>query len=526
MSLGKDTPTGQGVARMLRERINREWSDEDRRLFEALVPADHKLRRIAAAIDFESFREDLARFYHPDLGRPGDPVLMVKVVFLQFFYSLSDTEVIQRLRTDVALRWFLGLGLNDAPPDSSTVSYFRSRLGVAGTQRVMDELIRQARGYGLLKYRLRLKDATHVVADVAVPATLTLLAQIRKQLLSSAHPFAAEQVEAAQARLIEIRATTEGREDDVRLVARVALVREILAWADELTCPGDADEAAWIKFAQARALAHKVLGEAENPQASDRTRSVHDPDARRGKHGEYFDGYLVDVLMDADSELVTAVNVLPANGNEGADASTLVRQEEAVTGQDIRGLSIDGAGHVGEVLRELQDPQGLDLDVYVPSKESATPEQFAPADFAEDTARRVVTCPAGQTSQYRQRDESAHVTIYRFAQATCVGCPLRDRCLGRIPNGPFGRTVRKNDYEPEYAAVRAKAATAEYAAVKQEHPKIERKLSEFVRRHGARHARYRGLAKVLCQQIWTAVVVNAKRIVALLSAPPCAQPAT
>jgi hypothetical protein len=138
----------------------------------------------------------------------------------------------------------------------------------------------------------------------------------------------------------------------------------------------------------------------------------------------------------------------------------------------------------------------------------------------------VVTCPAGQTSQYRQRDEGAHVTIYRFAQETCVGCPLRDRCLGRIPTGPFGRTVRKNDYEPEYAAVRAKAATTEYAAVKKEHPKVERKLSEFVRRHGARHARYRGLPKVLCQQIWTAVVVNAKRIVALLSAPPCAQPAT
>jgi hypothetical protein len=46
---------------------------------------------------------------------------------------------------------------------------------------------------------------------------------------------------------------------------------------------------------------------------------------------------------------------------------------------------------------------------------------------------------------------------------------------------------------------------------------IERKLGEMVRHHDNRHARYRGLGKVLCQSILTAVVVNVKRIVKLIA---------
>jgi transposase len=500
---------------MLRKLVVWERSAVDEVVFNALVPPDHKLRSVLAAVDFESFRDELAGFYSPGMGRPGDPVVMVKVVFLQFFYCLSDRQVIERLRTDAAFRWFLGLGLGDRPPNYSTLSIFRSRLGVEGTQRVMDGLIRQCRDQGLLKYRLRLKDATHVLADVAIPATLTLLAESRNQLLSAARPFAPDLVAAAEARMVEIRAATQNGQDGERMIPRVALLREILAWAIQVQRPAGADERAWTRFEKARALAQTIVGEAEDPEAGDRTRSVHDSDARRGKHGEYFDGYLVDLMMDADSEIITSVNLLPANGAEGADAVTLIRHEESVTGKDVAAISIDGAGFDGKLLRELQDPQDLNMEVYVPYKEPTTPEGFSPVDFIEDPECQTVTCPNGQTSKYRQREETRNATIYRFTRETCEGCPFRDRCLGRVPKGPFGRSVRKNDYEPEHQAVRAKMATQEYIAVKKEHPKIERKLSEMVRRHGARRARYRGLLKVLCQQLWTALTVNIKRMVVI-----------
>lgn len=39
--------------------------------FEELVPKDHLLRKIDAAVDFEFIREKVAHLYCPDNGRPA-----------------------------------------------------------------------------------------------------------------------------------------------------------------------------------------------------------------------------------------------------------------------------------------------------------------------------------------------------------------------------------------------------------------------------------------------------------------------
>ena len=108
---------------------------------------------------------------------------------------------------------------------------------------------------------------------------------------------------------------------------------------------------------------------------------------------------------------------------------------------------------------------------------------------------------------------------YHFRKQQCAGCPLREQCLTN-PHSQKGRTVTKNDYEAEYAAAQAKAQTPAYTEVRRRHPAIERKLAELVRRHDARHARYRGRLRVLYQGLITSLVVNMKRMVRLLFAPP------
>jgi len=56
--------------------------------------------------------------------------------------------------------------------------------------------------------------------------------------------------------------------------------------------------------------------------------------------------------MDADSEIITMLDVIAANGAEARDAVDLIRREEQAHGNDIDALSIDGIGFNGEVLRE------------------------------------------------------------------------------------------------------------------------------------------------------------------------------
>ena len=498
-------------------------SASERAEFEQLVPPDHFLRRLLQAVDFESFRPMLESGYSPNQGRPSlDPVVLLKIAVLAHQYKYSDRDVMAAIQFNIAYRLFLGLSLKSPLPHHTTMTYFRGRLGAERLQEIFDELVRQARQLGLVKDRLRLKDATHIIANMAVPSTIRLVAETRNQLLEALRPFAPERTAAEEQRAEAIALGTKEAKDDVRLLRRVDHLRDILAWGDEV--PAQAVFAAHTekeceRLTSALALAHKILDDRDRGDGGDKVISVHDPDARRGKHGDFYEGYLLDVSMDADSEIITAVNVLPANGDEGADAALLIAQEEKAQGNDVEAVSLDGAGYRGTVLRELTDPQGLDLEVFTPPSKVPAPTGFPAERFTLTMVddRPTLTCPAGQTTQTRERNADGTSYRYRFKEAQCSACALRLECLAK-PNARK-RMVVKNDYEADYAAARAKAQTPEYAEVRRRHPAIERKLSELVRRHGMRHARYRRRLGVLFQGLMTSLVVNLKRVVRLLCAP-------
>lgn len=511
---------------LVEETFRYRMTDFDREVFRRFVADNHPLVLAEKEIDWEAFREILTPYYTANRGQPAiDPVRMLKLEFLKYRHNLSDQQVVGRVTTDLAFRYFLQVGFTFRPPDSSSLCRFRARLGEKGFGKVFDALVGQARQAGLVKDRLRLKDASHVVASIAVPATLTIVAQIRDRLLSAAEPLDAEWVAGQRIETGLLRERTKEQSNESRLAARVTHLRELVAWVEQQPEPADlktnpATASAWEKFQRTLALARKILQDRE-PKANRKTLSVHDPEARRGKHGEFYDGYLTDILMDADSEIITQINVLAAGGNEARDAVDLVRGEQAAHGNQIESLSIDGAGFNGEMLRELEgaaeskENPGLGVKTFVPPKAQPSGVRFTSDDFTSNEDKSSVTCPAGETSRYRQRDTGRNATIFRFTREQCDGCPLLARCVAKPHQGAFGRSVSKNDYEAEYRRARARAQTTQFKEVRREHPAVERKLNEVLNHHGGRRARYWGRAKVHVQQLMTAMVVNAKRMVTL-----------
>ena len=498
----------------------------ERRIFDRMVPVDDNLRRLEQAVDFERFRPILAQYYAPREGRPAlDPVKMLKFDYLGILHRWSDRELMRQVQCNVSYRLFLNRGSEAYLPHHTSMTYFRQRVEAEALQEIFHGVLQQARELGIVKDRLRLKDATHVLANIAIPSIIQLVATMRDEVLDAAEPFAPKDVAAEWHDVDSECVKSESMSDKERLALRIAQLRRVLLWADELP-KGDAfraaDEAAQEALRRALSLGHKVLVDRENPKAGDKVVSIHDPDARCGKHGEFFDGYLADVTMDADSELITGINVLPANGDEGGDAAHLIKQEEAAHGNDVAAVSIDGAGYRGEVLRELTDPAGLNLEVFTPPTERIPLTVFGPNDFTLNDDHTTLTCPAGQTTTQHERNGRDSAEKFRFSKKQCRDCPLRAQCIAD-PNTK-SRSVVKNDYEAEYKAAQAKARTPEYTKVRKEHPAIERKLSELVRRHDLRHARYRGLSKVLRQALLTALVVNCKRIVKLRAKPRPAAP--
>src|SRR5712691_3481214 len=207
---------------MLKESYDTEPTEMDTLVFAKLVPPDHYLRRVKLCIDFERCRDLVQDCYSSAMGRTAeDPVRMIKLGFLHFHYRLSDREVIAAAQVNVAFRFFLDLALESRLPVPSLLTQFRTRLGVERYQALFDQVVTQAREQGLVRDRLRLKDATHILANIAVPSTLGLVAQTRQQLF-----------EAAEASYV--RRTTADLPDMDRLVHWVAHLRAMVAWADAL----------------------------------------------------------------------------------------------------------------------------------------------------------------------------------------------------------------------------------------------------------------------------------------------------
>jgi hypothetical protein len=72
--------------------------------------------------------------------------------------------------------------------------------------------------------------------------------------------------------------------------------------------------------------------------------------------GSFFTGYLLALAMDADSQIMTAVDVLAANGDEAAAATAVMTHGERVQGNDL----VNGqSGFSRQLAANVAKPQGL-----------------------------------------------------------------------------------------------------------------------------------------------------------------------
>ena len=108
---------------------------------------------------------------------------MFRILFLEYYYNLSDVEVVKQLQVNILFRRFVRLSLEDSVPDDSSLSVFRSRLREERFQGLFAGLVCQCQEKGLLGKRLKQIDATHITVDVAVPNMIKLLRDGRRRVL-------------------------------------------------------------------------------------------------------------------------------------------------------------------------------------------------------------------------------------------------------------------------------------------------------------------------------------------------------
>jgi transposase, IS5 family len=142
-------------------------------LVEALVVGggNARLDRIAGAIDWRPLEALLRDVSAATTGRPSyPPLVMLKVLLLEGWYGLGDPAMEEALGDRLSFRRFVGLGLDEAVPDHSTISRFRTLLAKRClAERVFEEVGRQLDAKGLTVKAGTLIDATLIAAAAAAP---------------------------------------------------------------------------------------------------------------------------------------------------------------------------------------------------------------------------------------------------------------------------------------------------------------------------------------------------------------------
>jgi len=282
-------------------------------------PFYQRLNQLLEESHFDEFVEGRCRrFYAERRGRPSlAPGVYFRLLLIGYFEGMdSERGIAWRANDSLALRRFLRVGLDETPPDHSTISRTRRLIDVETHREVFTWVLGVLAEKGLLKGQTLGVDATTLEANAAL-------------------------------RTIVRRDTGEGYQEFLKRLAQESGIktptREQLARLD-------------------RKRAHKGSNEDwEHP---------HDPDARiaKMKDGRTHLAHKVEHAVDFSSGAVVAVTVQPADAGDtatgretvceaGEQIATVagVEKGEAVNPEGPKEVVLDKGYHSNELLVELAD---------------------------------------------------------------------------------------------------------------------------------------------------------------------------
>ena len=134
-------------------------------------PFYKRLNRILEQNGFDEYVEQLCEsFYAPTLGRPSlAPGMYFRLLMLGYFEGIdSERGIAWRAADSLSVREFLGLELDEAPPDHSTISRTRRLIDVETHRAVFSWILDRLATAGLVKGETLGVDATTLEANAAL----------------------------------------------------------------------------------------------------------------------------------------------------------------------------------------------------------------------------------------------------------------------------------------------------------------------------------------------------------------------
>jgi len=134
-------------------------------------PFYRRLNKLLREHGFDDFVEaQCAGFYAETMGRPGlPPGIYFRLLLIGYFEGIdAERGIAWRAADSLALRDFLGIGLDQAPPDHSTISRTRRLIALETHRAVFTWILQCLSTAGLVKGKTIGVDATTLEANAAL----------------------------------------------------------------------------------------------------------------------------------------------------------------------------------------------------------------------------------------------------------------------------------------------------------------------------------------------------------------------
>jgi len=440
---------------------------------EELMPQEHFLRELEAAVDFSFIYDEVRKYYCENNGRPGiDLVIMVKYLLIGYLYGIESERRIEReIQVNIAYRWFLGIDLDGRIPDHSTISQLRRRKfnGTDLFRKLFERILALCIEKGLADGKVIMTDSTHVKANASRKSEYKVL------------------VEKEAAWYME------------RLDRHEAIERKRL------------EQAGKIKPKRNRGTRKT------QPIPIEKTISATDPEAgflkRPGKpNGMHF---LDHQSVDAKNGIIVDVAVTPGNVIDSAPYLDRIEYIEDHIGLEIDTVGVDSAYDVSLIHQELFERK-IRLISPINNETPLYKAELEKSDFRYCEDKDAFICPQGKMLPFRclKRTENNISHEYRADTKDCRNCSIRDKCLTasqacrRIQVNIFEDAVNRNhegDGTPEHRrilALRQIWCEGRFAAQKA--------------RHNLRQTLRRGLEAAETHCLLSATALNLKRMIKCL----------
>jgi transposase len=434
---------------------------------EGLVPKDHLLRKIDAAIDFSVIHDRVAGLYCPDNGRPAlDPTLMFKALFLGYLFGIrSERQLLREIEVNVAYRWFLGLQLTEPVFDASTLSQNRRRRfdGTTVAQDIFDAIVEQAVAKGLVDGTVLYTDSTHLKAN-------------------------------ANKNRYDLAVIAKSRAD----------------YWDVLDAAIDQDREAHDK--------PPLKPKPREPDSKETKVSRTDPQAgymvRDGKPKGFF--YLDHRTVDGKLGIITDTFATPANVHDSiVYLGRLDRQRERF-GFDVGAVGLDAGYATSGIARGLE-ARGIPGVIGYRRPTPPRPGMMASGRFHYEAVADGYRCPQGQLLTYATTDRTGY-RHYKSNPAICRSCPLLASCTS---SRNATRLITRHVWADARERTDAHRLTPWGKRIyKRRKETVERSFADAKQLHGHRYARFRGLLAVSAQCLLAAAAQNIKKMALALALKP------